>query len=105
MTTETNEPPATTVLLWAVGIIAIGYFGYTKMFPSDLSQVRSCISTMVEASRGEVGYGELRQALVDVDAAAVVVISNMKRIPMGGQDIVTIDYVIDGRRRSIMCAR
>lgn len=105
MTTETNEPPATTVLLWAIGIIAIGYFAYTKLFPSDRAQVRSCISVIMEASRADVGYGEYRSQLLDLDAADVVVITDEIRQPFGNETILTLNYSVDGTRNSIMCAR
>lgn len=105
MTTETNEPPATTVLFWAAGIIAAGYFGYTKLFPSDRAQVRSCISAIMEASRRDVGYGEYRNQLLDLDAGDNVVITDETRQPLGPETIVTLYYAVDGKRNSIMCAQ
>lgn len=105
MTTETNEPSTVMGLLVLGGLLAAGYFGYTVMFPSDRSQVRSCISTIMDASRGGVGYGEYRKQLADIDRADEVVIADVIRRPWGGETIVTIDYLVDGRRSGIMCAQ
>ena len=105
MADETNEPSAVIGLLLIGSLLAAGYFGYTKLFPSDRAQVRSCISTIMDASRGDVGYGEYRQKLADLDQADEVVIADVIRRPWGGETIVTIDYLVDGRRSGIMCAQ
>jgi len=81
-----------------------GYFGYAAAFPSDRKQVRSCISTMLEASRGQVGYSELRLALRELDASKTVVVENERRRNFGNSTIVTIQYRIDGSSTQIICA-
>lgn len=105
MTTETNEPPATTVLLWFGALLVAGYFVYTWVYPSDRKQVRSCISTIMDASRGDVGYGGYRRQLLDLDAADVVVITDELRQPFGPDTIVTLYYTVDDNRSTIMCAQ
>lgn len=104
MTANTNEPPATTVLFWLGLILVAGYFGYTTFFGSDRANVRSCISSIMEASRADVGYGEYRQKLGDVDQGDEIVITDETRRPFGPDFIVTIYYTVDGRPNSIMCA-
>ena len=51
MTSQRSDPtPAQGV----IGLIVIGtilYLGYSAMFSSDRSRVRTCINTMLEASR------------------------------------------------------
>ena len=81
-----------------------GYVGYATAFQSDRKQVRSCISTMLEASRGQVGYGELRQALQELDASETIAVENERRQNFGNSTIVTIQYRIDGGSTQIVCA-
>jgi hypothetical protein len=90
-----------TVAAIAVG----GYFGYATAFPSDRKQVRSCVSSMLESSRGQVGYGELRDKLSSLDAAETIEIVSERRRDFGGSELVTIEYQIDGRNSRITCGR
>lgn len=105
MIAETNEPPATTVLLWLGVLLVAGYFVYGWVFPSDRAQVRFCISAIMEASRRDVGYGEYRRQLLDLDAGDDVVITDETRQPLGPDTIVTLYYTVDGNHSSIMCAQ
>jgi len=104
MTSQRSDPtPAQGV----IGLIVIGtilYLGYSAMFSSDRSRVRTCINTMLEASRGDSFYGEFRQALTAVDDADTVAILKQTDAPFGAETIRTIDYSVDGRRSTIMCA-
>lgn len=104
MTSQRSDPtPAQGV----IGLIVIGtilYLGYSAMFSSDRSRVRTCINTMLEASRGDSFYGEFRQALTAVDDAETVAILKQTDAPFGAETIRTIDYSVDGQRSTIMCA-
>lgn len=105
MNDEPNQPSPTASVLILIGIFSLGYFGYSKLFPSDLAKLRSCISSTMEASRGDSLYGQYRAALSEIDAAKEVLITSQRRYPMGGDDILSIEYKIDGRQRGIMCVR
>jgi len=88
-----------------MAIATAGYFGYTTFFQSDRAQVRSCISAMLEASRGQVGYGEMRVKIQTLDAAASVIITDETRRAFGNSAMVTIEYQVDGRASRIRCAQ
>ncbi len=99
-----NEPGAFASLLSLVVIIAVGYFGYTTLFPSDRARVRSCIEGMMEASRGTGMYGEFGHKLAVVNNADTVVIEREERQQIGNNVLLTLHYSTDGRRSSMMCA-
>ncbi|MEP1637259.1 hypothetical protein [Ascidiaceihabitans sp.] len=105
LTTTTNEtnPVMTTITMAAIAVG--GYFGYATAFPSDRKQVRSCISTMMESSRGQVGYGELRSKLQALDAAETIEITDETRRAFGNSTLVTIEYRVDGRASRTMCGQ
>lgn len=105
MTDNTNQTSPTTALISLVAIVVGGYFGYATVFPSDRKEVRSCISSMLESSRGQVGYGELRSKLQALDTAASVEIVDERRRDFGGSILVTIEYRVDGRTSRIMCGQ
>ncbi len=88
-----------------VAIIAGGYFGYATAFPSDRAEVRSCITTMLEAARVQVGYGELRDQLKVVEAAGEIEVTNETRRNFGGSTLVTLEYRADGRTSRVMCGQ
>lgn len=100
---EPASPVAT--LIWGAAFVAAGYFGYTTFSPSDRAQVRSCIASMLESSRGQVGYGEMRDQLRDLDAAETVVIIDESRRAFDRSTLVTFEYRIDGRVSRIVCAQ
>ena len=105
LTTTTNELTPKNILITLVFIIVGGYFGYATAFPDDRKQVRSCISSMLESSRGQVGYGELRDKLSSLDAAETVAVVSERLRDFGGSDLVTIEYQVDGRNSRITCGR
>lgn len=105
MPNNTNEMTPTNILITLSFIVIGGYLGYATAFPSDRKQVRSCIASMLESSRGQVGYGELRDKLSSLDAAETVEIVNERRRDFGGSELVTIEYRFDGRTNRIMCGR
>lgn len=98
MTSQRSYPtPAQGV----IGLIVIGtilYLGYSALFSSDRSRVRTCITAMLEASRGDSLFGEFRQALTAADNAETVTILNQTDAPFGAETIRTIDYSVVGRR-------
>jgi len=104
-------PPKTTTTspltaLITVGAIAVGgYVGYATAFPSDRKQVRTCITSMLETSRGQVGYGELRDKLLELDRAESVVIVDETRRDFGDSTLVTFVYQVDGRTSRIVCGQ
>ncbi|PJI91274.1 hypothetical protein BC777_0098 [Yoonia maricola] len=105
MTTASNGTSPTTIVISFVAIIVGGYFGYATAFPSDRKEVRSCITTMLEAARGQVGYGELRDQLQAVDAANVIEVTNKTHRNFGGSTLVTLEYRVDGRTSRVMCGQ
>ena len=105
MTTNTHQTSLSTILISLVAIVIGGYFGYATAFPSDRKEVRSCISGMLESSRGQVGYGELRSKLQALDAAESVEIVDERRRDFGGSTLVTIEYRVDGRTSRITCGQ
>lgn len=100
-----SETKPSTVVLSVIAVIVGSYVGYATAFPNDRKQVRSCISSMLEPSRGQVGYGELRDKLANLDAAGAVEIVNERPRDFGGSELVTIEYQIDGRTSRIVCGR
>ena len=93
------------MIIISLAAIAVGgYFGYATAFPSDRKQVRSCISSMMESSRGQVGYGDLRRALQELDASETVVVENETRRSFGNSTMVTLQYNVDGRSTRTVCA-
>lgn len=104
MPTTTNETNPVMTIITLAAIAVGGYLGYATAFPNDRKQVRSCISTMLEASRGQVGYGELRQALQELDASETVVVENERRRNFGNSTMVTLQYRIDGGSTQVICA-
>lgn len=105
MPTTTNETNPVMTIVTLSAIAFGGYFGYATAFPDDRKQVRSCVSSMLESSRGQVGYGELRDKLSNLDAAETVEIVSERRRDFGGSELVTIEYQIDGRNSRITCGR
>lgn len=105
MTTNTNQTSPSTILIALVAIVVGGYFCYATAFPSDRKEVRSCISSMLQSSRGQVGYGELQSKLQALDAAERVEIVDERRRDFGGSTLVTIEYRIDGRNSRIVCGQ
>ena len=103
--TQTNEMNAKNILITLAFVAIGGYFGYATAFPNDRKQVRSCISSMLESSRGQVGYGELRDKLRDLDDAETVTLIDENRRDFSGSTLVTLSYQIDGRASRIMCGR
>ena len=103
MTTNETNPVMTIVTLAAIAVG--GYLGYATAFPSDRKQVRSCISTMLEASRGSFAYGDLRSQLSDLNKAEAVVVLDEERLALGANELVTIRYSIDGRSTQITCGQ
>ncbi|MGJ8626277.1 MAG: hypothetical protein ACSHXB_04880 [Sulfitobacter sp.] len=100
---DDNDTALGVVIL--VGLAVAGYYGYAWLFSSDRAQVRSCISAIMDASRGDVGYGGYRRQLLDLDAGDDVVITDEMRQPFGPDTIVTLYYTVDGNRSTIMCAQ
>lgn len=88
-----------------MAIATAGYFVYTTFFQSDRSQVRSCISAMLEASRGQVGYGEMRSKMQALDAADTIVITDVTRRDYGDSTMVTFEYLVDGRASRTVCSQ
>lgn len=105
MTTTHKQTNPIVSLLGAGAIFAGGYFGYNAFFPSDRSQVRSCISAMLEASRGQVGYGEMRSKMQAVDVADTIVITDETRRDFGNSTMVTFEYLVDGRASRTVCSQ
>lgn len=92
--------------LITIGAIAVGgYIGYATAFPSDRKQVRSCITSMLESSRGQVGYGELRDKLLELDRAESIVVVDETRRDFGDSTLVTFVYQVDGRTSRIVCGQ
>ncbi len=102
---NTNELTPKNLFITLAFIAIGGYVGYATAFPTDRKQVRSCISSMLESSRGQVGYGELRDKLSGLDAAEVVEVVSERRRDFGGSELVTIEYLIDGRTSRVMCGQ
>ena len=105
MAEETEEMSPIATLIVLAGITICGYIGYTTFFPNERNQVRSCITAMLEASRGQVGYGELRDKLAALDAAETVVLVDEKRRDFGDSVLVSLTYETDGRTSRVMCGR
>lgn len=105
MNEAAGETKLSTVVLSVIAVIVGSYVGYATAFANDRKQVRSCISSMLEASRGQVGYGELLDKLRDLDAAETVTVIDENRRDFGSSALVTLSYQIDGRTSRIMCGR
>lgn len=100
-----SQGPSLNTLI-TIGAIAVGgYIGYATEFPSDRKQVRSCIASMLESSRGQVGYGELRDKLLALDRAETVVVVDETRRDFGDSTLVTFVYQVDGRTSRIVCGQ
>lgn len=91
-------------MIWAAVFAGAGFFGYNALFPTDRSQVRSCITSMMESSRGQVGYGELQRKLRDLDAGQTIEVTDENRRSFGDSTLVTIEYRVDGRSSRVMCS-
>lgn len=66
--------------------------------------MRSCITSMMELSRGQVGYGELQRKLRDLDAGQTIEVTDENRRSFGDSTLVTIEYRVDGRSSRVMCS-
>lgn len=100
-----SQRPSLNTLI-TIGAIAVGgYVGYATAFQSDRKQVRSCIASMLETSRGQVGYGELRDKLLALDRAETVVVVDETRRDLGGSTLATFVYQVDGRTSRIVCGQ
>jgi len=60
---------------------------------------------MLETSRGQVGYGEIRDKLLAVDRAETVVIVDEVRRDFGSSTLVTFTYQVDGHSSRIVCGQ
>ena len=101
----TNQSDQATTAQGVVALIILGVLGYTlysMVFPSDRSQIESCITAAEKMDTTGLMTGDFATMRRELNRARVVEITNR---PPNNVGIIKIRYRVDGQPRTAMCPK